>query len=332
MIYCVLLNPTIDNIIEIPNFGAGSTYKVENVRYFPVGKAISVALTLRELGAEPFVVAFIGHNEVPIYNEFLTSNGIGSKIIYINGNTRRNTTIIDRTQGTSTHIRYPGFIVDKNRIIEMIEFLESKLKKDDVVILSGSIPDGVNIEDLNQIIRKIDSRGARFTVDTSGSPLKHLTEWRPWFIKANATEMGQILGRPLSESYELSKKPDKNVLKNMAADCRSLLSSGTEAVMLTLGDYGALYLDQEDCYYGHVSLAKADYTVGCGDAFLGGYVYSMESNIGSLDAFKLAIACGAANTQKLGAGILDKDGVHGLYGKVRINRIVLNGDKWGKLG
>ena len=49
MIYAILLNPSIDQIYEINNFSIGGTFKVNNNIVYPVGKAISFALAVREL-------------------------------------------------------------------------------------------------------------------------------------------------------------------------------------------------------------------------------------------------------------------------------------------
>ena len=48
-IIALLLNPTIDQIFEIDNFYVGGTFKVNESIIYPVGKAISFAIGIREL-------------------------------------------------------------------------------------------------------------------------------------------------------------------------------------------------------------------------------------------------------------------------------------------
>ena len=60
MIFCILLNPTLDMVAHIKDFSAGSTYNISQPEHFPVGKAISVALTLSTLNLPVHVVSLIG--------------------------------------------------------------------------------------------------------------------------------------------------------------------------------------------------------------------------------------------------------------------------------
>ena len=46
-------------------------------------------------------------------------------------------------------------------------------------------------------------------------------------------------------------------------------------------------------------------TVGSGDAFLAGFLAAWYAREAPDVALRLAVACGAANTQALGAGVLD---------------------------
>jgi fructose-1-phosphate kinase PfkB-like protein len=106
----VLLNPTIDQIYEIKNFKVGGTYKVSKNIVYPVGKAISFSLGIRELSKQENiikVIACIGKNEIQTYSNFLNSYNIKFKFIEVDGKTRSNKTINDRVfPSTSMNLNF----------------------------------------------------------------------------------------------------------------------------------------------------------------------------------------------------------------------------------
>jgi len=59
-------------------------------------------------------------------------------------------------------------------------------------------------------------------------------------------------------------------------------------------------------------------TVGSGDAFLAGFVSARVSGKDDADCLRYAVACGAANTQKYGAGIFDINEVKHLLPKTKV--------------
>lgn len=318
MIYCILLNPTIDRILEIPNFEVGGTYQITSYHEFPVGKAISVALTLRELGEQVMVIAFISNEDYSQYDSFLINRNIDHIFISINGKTRSNTTIIDPIKKTTTHIRFHGFKVIKEDIEKLEQIIKENVKIDDIVVLSGSFSPGIPS---NYHIRLSDivlMKKANIIIDTSGTPLETLVSAKPLVIKANLEEMGKIIGKNLIDTQELLEDPDKLMLQNLALKCKQGLKLNNLFNILTLGKYGAILISSDKILYARVNVENAIYTVGCGDAFLGGLLAGIQRRYGIEEILRLATACGAANTQMLGAGILSKKDVDKFAPMVKI--------------
>jgi len=102
-------------------------------------------------------------------------------------------------------------------------------------------------------------------------------------IKPNVEELGECLGRDLRGAGE----------EALAAAARSLLDRvGT--VLVTRGSDGALAVRRGEALAGSVETGGARNTVGCGDAFLGGYLAALWRGMAFGDAVRLAVACGAA--------------------------------------
>lgn len=321
MIYCVLLNPTLDKILEIPNFEVGGTFQIASQHEFPVGKAISVALTLRELGEQVKVISFISKEDFSQYDSFLKNRDIDHIFIPVDGKTRSNTTIIDPINKTTTHIRFPGFKVTQKNIENLEQIIKEQVNVDDIVVVSGSFAPGIPSDYHIRLSDIVTQKKAKIIIDTSGKPLETLLSVHPFIIKANLEEMGKIIGKNLIETQELTGEPDFQTLKKLASTCRNNIKINSRFNILTLGKYGAILIDPDNCLYARVKMDNAVYTVGCGDAFLGGVIAGIQRNYTTEDILRLATACGAANTQMLGAGILSKKDVDKFVSMVKIETL-----------
>src|SRR3712207_9061071 len=62
-------------------------------------------------------------------------------------------------------------------------------------------------------------------------------------------------------------------------------------------------------------------TVGSGDAFLAGFVAARYAGSGPGEMLRFAVACGAASTQRLGAGLIDPRAGERLGGAVEAARV-----------
>jgi tagatose 6-phosphate kinase len=87
-------------------------------------------------------------------------------------------------------------------------------------------------------------------------------------------------------------------------------------------------------WHAHVQVASPISTVGCGDALLAGFLAALQQAVArgehsslrealtdadlAPEALRLAVACGAANTLHLGAGIIKPEEVERLTGLVQI--------------
>ena len=82
-----------------------------------------------------------------------------------------------------------------------------------------------------------------------------------------------------------------------------------EAVLLTRGSEGALAVTRAGAYGARVAIEGVRNTVGCGDAFLAGYLAGLWREESAIESLKLAVACGAAAALSDAAGEIDPDTV-----------------------
>jgi sugar/nucleoside kinase (ribokinase family) len=85
------------------------------------------------------------------------------------------------------------------------------------------------------------------------------------------------------------------------ARAHKLLDRGPQAVVITLGEKGSLYLDRQESFRTPGFIVEAVDTTGAGDAFHGGFIWSMLQGYPAEKACILANACGAYCCTGIGA-------------------------------
>ncbi len=321
-IISILLNPTVDVIYEIEHFKVGHTYQVRQPLIYPVGKAISFSLALKTLNPsfnDLRVFGFVGKEELDLYSQFLKKNLINFEFIPIKGKTRSNKTIIDPVEHTTTHIRELGFIIETTELNQFFTSLNNMIQKNDVVIFTGSIPPSLNSDTYFNLISEVKKRGACTILDTSGEGLIKGIAANPTMIKPNLIELNQILNGSLAIKQDFTINYEDIVKISKLA--KNLLNNELEIILITLGEKGAILVKNNIILYGFIEIRGAIDTVGCGDAFLAGFIYNYFQEKSFLDCFKLALACGTANALTPGPGILKKKDVDMLLSKTKIWRV-----------
>jgi len=327
----VLLNPTIDEVIEINNFKVGRTFKALRSQKFPLGKGISFALSantlsnalIQEKDIEIKVLACIGKEEIPIYNSFLDSKQISFQFNPIDGYTRSNKTIIDPRTHSATHIREKGFTMNKSELDTFMGLIADTVNQDDIVAFCGSIPPGVPNNIYFDMINICKKKGARCALDTSGLELIEGYKSRPWLLKPNLEELATLFpDSPEIQKY--MKNPNENI-ENIAKKSRELLSNETEIVITTLNRWGAICVSalQKTCLFGKIIVDNPINTVGSGDSLLGGFIVGYYLGNDLEQCFRWGMACGAANTLMSGAGLFSKKDVRELSEKIKFEKFVL---------
>ncbi|TFG02775.1 MAG: hypothetical protein EU542_04075 [Promethearchaeota archaeon] len=313
----VLLNPTIDQIYEIENFHVGGTFKVNQSVVFPVGKAISFSLGVRQLNDERNiikVIACIGKDEIPLYSTFLKSKKIDFEFIEVNGKTRSNKTINDPIEKTTTHIREKGFDLDGRTLAEFKKVIKNNMREGNLFTFSGSIPPNVNDDIYFEFINSCREIGLETALDANGTSLTEGIKAKPTIIKPNLLELSQILRDP--KLNDLNFSDNHQALDFIMNNASKLLDEKTKIILITLGKNGAILLTKNKHFYGNIKVEQVIDTVGSGDSFLAGFILNYFKKKDMLECFKHALACGAANTLIPGPGIFKKEDAMKLYKKI----------------
>ena len=288
MIYTVTLNPAIDKTVVIENLRTGAVNRVKSVREDAGGKGINVSKCLKNLG-EPSVAAMILAGDAGKRLEtMLEAMGIPTLAVWAEGESRTNLKIIDPAKGENTDINEPGPVVSAALLEDFKEKIGEKIQKGDLVILSGSLPAGVDKGLYGEWTAYFRDLGACVYLDADGEPMEKGMAAVPYMIKPNNEELAALMGK------------QKLSLEEMLGEGRRLLETGISEIVISLGGEGALFVSGDGCFLAEGLKVSVKSTVGAGDSVVAASAYGQVNNLSREDRIRLCTAIGAASVMQSG--------------------------------
>ncbi|MCR5098174.1 MAG: 1-phosphofructokinase [Lachnospiraceae bacterium] len=282
MIYTVTFNPSLDYIVSVDHFHLGDINRTSEELLLPGGKGINVSMVLSNLGLDSMALGFMAGFTGQEIVRLLEERKVKSRFITVSDGISRINVKLRSDQ--ESEINGMGPQIGHADIQKLYTQLD-KLKKDDILVISGSIPASMPETMYSDIMRYLSGRGIRTVVDADGDLLMNVLEYEPFLVKPNDRELGRIFDVKIKNRDEvipyakkMQKKGAKNVLVSMAKK---------GAILVT--ENGKVY--QSDAPKGEVKNS-----VGAGDAmvagFLAGYIYGN----GDYDrAFYTGLCAGSAS-------------------------------------
>lgn len=187
MIVTVTPNPALDITYEVPELRPGETHRVRAVHTRAGGKGVNVARVLAALGHDVLVMGLVGGPSGAAVRADLDAAGVPHELVPCAGETRRTVTVA--AGGRATLFSEPGPAVAP----EEWAALEARIPDADVLVVSGSLPPGVDDDAVARIAARLAARGVPVIVDTSGEPLRRAAP-HAWAVKPNAAELAELTG------------------------------------------------------------------------------------------------------------------------------------------
>ncbi len=279
MIYTVTFNPAIDYVIHTDMLKTGQVNRSNSEEIYIGGKGINVSIVLKELGINSKALGFVaGFTGEAIENE-LKKQDIQTDFIHLeNGFSRINVKIKAEDE---SEINGQGPIITKTDMDLLFMKLQS-LNYGDLLILAGSIPKTLASDVYERIISAVSDKKIKVIVDASGALLMNVLKYKPFLVKPNNFELGEIFG------VELKSK------KEIEVYARQLKSMGAQNVLVSMAKEGALLIDENDeCHMCGVCSGTVKNSVGAGDSMVAGFIAGIENNDYDY-ALKLGTAAGGA--------------------------------------
>ena len=281
MIYTVTFNPSLDYIVSVDDFQLGKTNRTVTEQILLGGKGLNVSTVLQNLGIENtalgFVAGFTGEEmkrmaeKVGFHYDFITVK---------HGFSRINVKMKDFD---GTEINGMGPHIETEDLAILMEKLK-KLKEGDTLVLAGSIPKGMPATLYSDILAEFSEKGIQFVVDASKDLLMNVLEYKPFLIKPNHHELGELFGT------EIYTKED------VIPYGKRLQELGAKNVLVSMAGQGAVLLDEnQQVHILSAPKGKLVNAVGAGDSMVAGFLAGWTEKKDYSHAFKMGIAAGSAS-------------------------------------
>lgn len=297
MIYTITISPAIDYVVHLDELMPGATNRSKKEEYYFGGKGINVSIVLKELGIESRALGFVSGFTGYALEDGLREQGIDTDFVHLEkGITRINIKIKSEKE---TEINGQGAIAEKEDFDQLVEKLKG-MKKDDILILSGSIPAALPQDTYTRLLKIVNRMGVLVILDAAGELLLSALPQHPFLVKPNIHELRELFGnevRPLEGAKKLQ-------------------SLGARNVIVSLGSEGAILLTEKGIVHNCGTCAgKVLNTVGSGDSMVAGFVAGYEKSKDYQYALELGSAAGSATA--LSPGLAKKEEIESCLKELR---------------
>ena len=313
MIVTVTPNPSIDRTVTLPGaLVRGAVHRVGEVRVEPGGKGVNVARALTLAGLD--VVAVLPAGERDPILAGLRAIGVEVHAVPIAAAVRTNLAITE-PDGTTTKLNEPGAVIEARDVAALANAVIERGRSARWVVLSGSLPPGLNDSWYADMVAALQPYGCRVAVDTSDRPLTALAaaldRAAPDLIKPNSEELASLAGVSARDLESAVSRGDAGPVVTAA---RQLIDRGVGSVLATLGAAGAVLVDADGAWLATPPAITPRSTVGAGDSSLAGYLRADVEGAAAPARLQMAVAYGSGAAALPGTALpspneIDLDGV-----------------------
>ncbi|WP_291383117.1 1-phosphofructokinase [Demequina sp.] len=281
MIVTLTPNPSLDRTITVDELLVGEVHRARGLHIDAGGKGVNVSRALAANGLSTMVVMPASGAPALEFSSRLDDDGVPHDYIALEGAVRTNITIVD-AEGTTTKINEPGRASTAADAAAMLDAVDRHIADATWVVGCGSLPPGIEGDLYVGLIDRARARGVHVAIDTSGTALRKAVAARPDLIKPNHEELEELVGTPLPTLHDVLEA------------ARRLVAGGIGAVVVSLGEHGALAVDATNAVHASAVVSHPQSTVGAGDCLLAGVLAAIERGSSLEDALSTGVRWGAA--------------------------------------
>ncbi len=286
LIITIGLSPAWDITCRLKNPHWGGHININDQTIIPAGKALNVSKALAWMGQKNIAAGLWANID---YKQMQTAVQslwplIKVKMTPVDGNTRKNITLIDTAKQKEMHLRSKSELANINALRKIRNDLQKIVKKNCICVFSGAMPEGNILKEVIQLIKSCRGLGAKIVLDTSGPALKKIVEkGLVWLLKPNITELSELIGKNIEDKTDSLIKIGRELLDK------------AEIVLISRGKKGAIVVSKDAAWKGNcISRKKALSTVGCGDYLLAGFLKGLKDTSETDSALTIAVKTATA--------------------------------------
>jgi len=291
-IVTVTPNPAVDLSTSVERIVPVTKLRGTSQRRDPGGGGINVARVIKRLGGDASALYPIGGATGELLRRLLDEEGLTSRTFPIAQETREDFFVSEIATGQPYRFILPGPRLSQDEWQQCLRLLSATAPFPRFVVASGSLPEGVPDDFYARVAAIARQRGARMILDTSGRALSAAVAEGIDLIKPSLREMRELTAHEPSDA------------KQWEEAARALIDRGRVSVIaLTMGHLGAVLVTRDKVLRAEPIAVKPIGAVGAGDSFLGALIWRLAAGSDLEDAFRQAVAAGAAALLNPGTGL-----------------------------
>ena len=281
MIFTVTFNPSLDYIVRVDEMRLGTINRTNYEQLLPGGKGINVSIVLGNLGHPSRAPGFSAGVTGVALEKLLADTGVDADLVHVKAGFTRINAKVKAVEETEINGQGPRIAP------EDVDALFSKLDvlgQDDTLVISGSVPNTLPSDMYEQVMERLAGRGVRIVVDAERDLLTRVLPYRPFLVKPNNHELGDIFGVTLKTRGEV------------VPYARRMQEMGAQNVLVSMaGEGGVLVAADGQVYQSPAAKGTVVNSVGAGDSCVAGFLAGLMETGSYQTAFRMGLAAGSAS-------------------------------------
>lgn len=281
MIFTVTFNPSLDYIVRVDEMRLGTINRTNYEQLLPGGKGINVSIVLGNLGHPSRALGFSAGVTGVALEKLLADAGVDADLVHVKEGFTRINAKVKAVEETELNGQGPRIAP------EDVDALFSKLDvlgQDDTLVISGSVPNTLPSDMYEQVMERLAGRGVRIVVDAERDLLTRVLPYRPFLVKPNNHELGDIFGVALKTRDEV------------VPYARCMQEMGAQNVLVSMaGEGGVLVAADGQVYQSPAAKGTVVNSVGAGDSCVAGFLAGLMETGSYQTAFRMGLAAGSAS-------------------------------------
>ena len=281
MICTVTFNPSLDYIVRVDDMRLGIINRTTYEKILPGGKGVNVSIVLGNLGHKSRALGFVAGFTGDELCRLCAEAGVDCDFIRVaEGMTRINAKVKSNEE---TELNGQGPVITEKGVEELFSKIDA-LGAGDTLVISGSVPAALPHDMYERIMARLDGRGVRIVVDAERDLLTRVLPYRPFLVKPNNHELGDIFGVTLRTRDEV------------VPFARRLQELGAANVLVSMAGEGGVLVDETGAVHqSPAARGTVVNSVGAGDSSVAGFLAGLIETGSYEDAFRMALAAGSAS-------------------------------------
>ena len=298
----ITLNPTVDKSTTVENIKPEKKLRCSKPKYEPGGGGINVSRGLVRLGVNSMAFFPSGGRTGELLEGLMSDEKVAIDTRKVAANTRENFVVVDTSNNEQYRFGMPGEEITPDEAEAILKQLLAINPSPEIVVISGSLPPGINPEFLKKMVKAFKEIGIKIIADTSGDALTLILEEGVYLVKPNLGELSRLSG-----IEDLDNESADEAAKQLIIDGKA------EIVAVSMGPQGAYLVTASENIHVPAPSVKKRSTVGAGDSMVAGMVSVMAKDGSLLEMARMGVACGSAATMNPGTGLFKVEDVEKLY-------------------